>query len=57
MTKLIDLFFAIVFLLLAVGCTIMAFVQKNGFWMFYALVSYLLSYAMYKEFIKLYKEA
>ena len=57
MTKLIDLCFSLLFLLLAIGCTIMAFVQMSGVFMFYAIASYILAWMMYREFRNLYKDA
>lgn len=57
MTKLIDLCFCVMFLLLALGCTAMAFVQGSGVFMFYAIASYILSWMLYREFRKLYKDA
>ena len=56
MKKVVDLFFVAVFLLGALGCTVMAFVQKSCVFGFYVFACLALTLALYKEFKKEYKE-
>lgn len=56
MTKLIDLFYVVVFFVFAVACIIMTFVHNNLTWMPFTIGNGLISLVMYFEFKKLYKE-